>query len=173
MEFYGRMYLMSKVFRNPTRGRLSLDQVIKEISGFIHEDPEAFYGLVIGTDSHDKKIKGQDLIDFVTAIIVHRRGKGGRYFWQKNRQDKIYTLRDKIYTETLLSVEAAKDFVPKLKNSLNGNGKYQLEIHIDVGEAGPTREMIKEVVGIVRGNGLTPKIKPEAYGASSVADKHT
>lgn len=163
---------MSKVFHNPSKGKLTLSQVVKEISGFIQNEPEASYGLVIGTDSHDRKIKDKDLVDFVTAIIVHRHGKGGRYFWQKKRQNKTYTLRDKIYTETLMSVNTAKTFVPKLKTSLNGNGKYNLEIHIDVGEAGPTREMIREVVGIVRGNGLTPKIKPEAYGASTIADKH-
>lgn len=164
---------MRKTFHNPTKGRLSLTQVIDEISGFIQEEPGASYGLVIGTDSQDRRIKGKELVDFVTAIVVHRRGKGGRYFWKKHRKSKIYTLRDKIYTETLLSIETAKNFVPRLKTSLNGNGKYDLEIHIDVGEVGPTREMIKEVVGIVRGNGLTPKIKPEAYGASTVADKHT
>lgn len=152
---------------------MSLTQVVAEISGFIQNEPGASYGLVIGTDSQDRRIKGKAMVDFVTAIVIHRRGKGGRYFWQKNRKDKVYTLRDKIYTETLLSVEIAKNFVPGLKASLNGNGQYDLEIHIDVGEVGPTREMIKEVVGIVRGNGMTPKIKPEAYGASTVADKHT
>lgn len=164
---------MTKSFQNPSKGKLSLNQVVKEIADFIQAGPDSSYGLVIGTDSHDYRVNGKDAIDFVTAIIVHRRGKGGRYFWQKNRQGKIHTLRNKIYAETLLSVETAKTFVPRLKTSLNGNGKYHLEIHIDVGEEGPTREMIKEVVGIVRGNGLTPKIKPEAYGASSVADKHT
>ena len=164
---------MKKMFRNPTKGKLSLDQVVAEISGLIQKEPADSYGLVIGTDSHDRRVKGQSSVDFVTAIIIHHRGKGGRYFWQKTKEKKTYTLRNKIYTETLLSVDTAKIFVPKLKTSLNGNGKYDLEIHIDVGEAGPTREMIREVVGIVRGNGLTPKIKPEAYGASSVADKHT
>lgn len=164
---------MRKNFHNPTKGKLSLAQVVNEISGFIQDEPSSSYGLVIGTDSQDRKIKGKEMVDFVTAIVIHRRGKGGRYFWQKNRKNKIYTLRDRIYTETLLSIETAKNFVPKLKTSLNGNGKYDLEIHIDVGEVGPTREMIKEVVGMVRGNGLTPKIKPEAYGASTVADKHT
>jgi len=38
---------------------------------------------------------------------------------------------------------------------------------------GPTREMIKEVVGMVNGNGFTAKTKPESYGAFVVADKHT
>ncbi len=164
---------MSRIFRNPTKGKMFLPQVVKEISGFIQKEPGASYGLVIGTDSQDKKMKDKTWADFVTAIVIHRRGKGGRYFWQKKRKEKVYTLRDRIYTETILSIEAAKNFVPKLKTSLNGNGKYDLEIHIDVGEVGPTREMIKEVVGMVRGNGLTPKIKPDAYGASAVADKHT
>lgn len=164
---------MNTIFRNPTKGKLSLSQVIDEIATFIKTEPESDYSLVIGTDSHDRRVDGQELVAFVTAIIIHRRGKGGRYFWQKKRQEKIYNLRNKIYAETLLSVDTAKTFVPKLKASLNGNGQYHVEIHIDVGEVGPTREMIKEVVGIVKGYGLTPKIKPEAYGASSVADKHT
>jgi len=164
---------MKKVFYSPTKGKLDLSGVLDEVSGFIQEEPGASYGLVIGTDSQDRRVEGKDTVNFVTAIVIHRRGKGGRYFWQKNRKNKVYTLRDKIYTETLLSVETAKSFVPRLKTSLNGNGKYDLEIHIDIGEVGPTREMIREVVGIVRGNGLTPKIKPNAYGASTVADKHT
>ena len=41
------------------------------------------------------------------------------------------------------------------------------------GEYGDTRDMIKEVVGMVTGNGYVAKTKPEAYGASYVADKHT
>jgi predicted RNase H-related nuclease YkuK (DUF458 family) len=33
--------------------------------------------------------------------------------------------------------------------------------------------MIKEVVGMVTGNGFKARTKPESYGASNVADKHT
>jgi len=33
--------------------------------------------------------------------------------------------------------------------------------------------MIKEVVGMVRGSGYNAKTKPDAYGASAVADRHT
>ena len=45
-------------------------------------------------------------------------------------------------------------------------------IHADVGHNGDTREMIKEVVGLIRGNGFEPKIKPESFVASGVADKY-
>lgn len=163
---------MKQVFQNPSKGELSLEEVVKEVADFIQSDASASYGLVIGTDSHSRRLKKKKSVDFVTAIVIHRHGKGGRYFWQKRQKDKVFSLRDKIYTETLYSVEAAKDFVPKLKTSLNSNAQYDLEIHIDIGEFGPTREMIREIVGMVRGNGLVPKIKPSAYAASVVADKH-
>ncbi|EKD86242.1 MAG: hypothetical protein ACD_37C00395G0001 [uncultured bacterium] len=74
----------------------------------------------------------------------------------------------------MVSLDFAAGFVPLLKKKLNGDSpSYNLEIHIDVGEHGDTREMIKEVVGMVTGNGFVAKTKPNAYGASYVADKHT
>jgi len=85
---------------------------------------------------------------------------------------KIGSLRDKIYTETTLSLKLAEKLVPEFTKKLNGQ-RYRLEIHIDVGDVGPTREMIKEVVGMVNGNGFTAKTKPESYGAFVIADKHT
>ena len=48
-----------------------------------------------------------------------------------------------------------------------------VEIHVDIGQKGPTRELIAEVVGMIRGNGFNVKTKPDAFGASSVADRHT
>ena len=44
-------------------------------------------------------------------------------------------------------------------------------IHADVGENGVTRDMVKEVTGLIRGNGFLPKIKPESFAASTVADR--
>lgn len=164
---------MEKIFNNPTKGKLTVDEVVKEITSFVGEDSNAAYTLVIGTDSHMRRENGVAEVDFVTAIVIHRKGKGGRYFWQKIKKEKVYSLRDKIYTETFLSLELAQKLVPILKNELVNFAPYDLEIHIDVGEVGPTREMIKEVVGIVAGNGFTAKTKPESYGAFVVADKHT
>lgn len=160
-------------FISPSFGRLSLESVIENIIVFMDEDREAAYKLVIGTDSKTKNFKKAKTIDLVTAVVIYRLGKGGRYFWRRERQGKMYSLRQKIYAETLLSLEVAKILVPLLRKKTNGNGKYELEIHIDVGNNGPTKEMIKEVVGIVQGNGYQAKTKPLAYGASSVADRHT
>jgi len=160
------------MFNSPSKGELPTDSVIKEISGFVNEDPAAFYRLVIGTDSQTKSTSGSPEIDYVTAIVVHRTGKGARYFWKKERKNKIPVLRDKIYTETLMSLDTAQEFVPLLRKAVSP-AEYDLEIHIDVGSLGPTRDMIKEVVGMVTGTGFVAKTKPEAWGASTVADKHT
>lgn len=161
------------LFISPSLGKLTLEKVVREIDNYLDEDPESRYRLVIGTDSQDRRVNGTKLTNFVTAIVVHRIGKGGRYFWKNGKQQYIRSLRQKIYTETLRSIEVAQQVVPKLSTKLDGRKNWGLEIHIDVGSSGDTREMIKEVVGIVIGNGYTAKTKPESFGASTVADKHT
>ncbi len=160
------------VFRSPTKGELNLLGVIREIANFVDEDPQSFYRLVIGTDSQTRRVGEGVQINFVTAIVIHRIGHGGRYFYRINKQNKALQLRDKIYTETLFSLDLAEKFVPEIRKVISPK-KYDLEIHIDVGSLGPTREMIREVVGMVQGNGYTAKTKPEAYGAFVVADKYT
>lgn len=166
-------------FFSPTKGELPPEEVVRELVGYLAEDVNSTYRLVIGTDSKDRPNNGHREIDFVTAVVIHRQGKGARYFWKKMRdiKEKSLALRYKIHQETWLSLQLAEELVPQLKEQLLkeqlDDDRYSLEIHIDVGEVGPTREMIKEVVGMVTGNGYTAKTKPESFGASSVADRHT
>ena len=158
-----------------THGEVNVKESIYFIKKFLEEKPNDEYSLVIGTDSHEKDNNGNSKsINLVTAILVHRKGFGGKYFWRRKIVSNIHSLREKIYAETLESLNFALSFVPLLRRSLNGNSPlYNLEIHIDVGEHGDTRDMIKEVVGMVTGSGFVAKTKPQAYGASYVADKHT
>lgn len=160
------------MFQSPTKGELTLSEVVKEISDFIFKDSQKFYRIVIGSDSQAKKVNGSDQIDFVSAVIIHREGRGARYFWRREKVNRKPILRDKIYTETTMSLSLAQEFVPLLRAKVSP-AKYDFEIHIDVGPLGPTRDMIKEVVGMVQGSGFKAKTKPEAWGASHVADKYT
>ncbi len=165
------MSLKSINFYSPTKGRMNLKQVSREIAGFINDDPGKKYRVVVGTDSNGDQVEA----DFVTAITVHRIGQGGRYFWTHSAKKKIGGLKQKVYEEVNLSLVYAQELINELR-------KYKkefedlsqgFEIHIDVGQNGPTRDMIKEIVGMVRGNGFTAKTKPEAYTASIVADRYT
>src|SRR3989304_7076858 len=164
---------MEDIFISPTFGKLTLTNVVDQIVAYLHEEPQRRYRLVIGTDSQDRRFNGRKSTSVVTAVVVHRIGKGGRYFWKNGTVRHIRSLRQKIYTETFRSLEVAQDVIPRLRTKLNGNKNWELEIHIDIGQTGETRDMIKEVVGIVMGNGYTAKTKPDSFGASSVADKHT
>lgn len=158
-----------------THGEIKIEESIMLIKSFLEEKPDREYSLVIGTDSHERGTTGDSKsINLVTAVLVHRKGFGGKYFWRRKDMPNIHNLREKIYAETLESLNFALHFVPMLRRVLNGDSPiYNLEIHIDVGEHGDTRDMIKEVVGMVTGNGFVAKTKPQAYGATYVADKHT
>jgi len=158
-------------FTSPSRGSVNTEEMINEIGSFVDEEPSSFYSLIIGTDSQTRNSNGKTEVDFVTAIVVYRRGKGARYFWRKEKHKKSIRLRDKIYRETLMSLDIAQELVPQVRKKVSPS-KYDLEIHIDVGPLGPTREMIREVVGMVNGNGFVARTKPDSWGASSVADKH-
>ncbi|OIP75689.1 hypothetical protein CO121_01205 [bacterium (Candidatus Gribaldobacteria) CG_4_9_14_3_um_filter_36_15] len=60
--------------------------------------------------------------------------------------------------------------IEKPGHRLNYQFRY---IHADIGENGKTKDMIKEVVGLIRSNGFEAKVKPESFAASVVADRFT
>lgn len=165
-------YVPMNGFFSPSKGEMTLSELVLEISQYIKEEPDHLYRLVIGTDSQIRGSNGLSEIYFVTAVVIHRVGAGGRYFWVKEKRSQKMFLRDRIYTETLLSLHLASIFIPLIRKAIPDNF-YELEIHIDVGPNGATRDMIKEVVGMVTGNGFTAKTKPDSYGAYVVADRHT
>lgn len=143
------------------------EQIINELIQFMQADDKRKYKILIGTDSKDN---GNGRADFVTAIVVHRVGRGGRYFWRRLDQENLHTLRDRIWQEVLTSLDIAKDFLTLMQNYQMP--PFDFELHIDVGGNGETHTLIQELVGVVRANNFEPKIKPESYAASKVADRH-
>ena len=153
-------------FVSPTKGRLTFDQMFGEIVGYLDEVPGAPYRLIVGSDSQT-----HDELTMVTAVVIHRVGKGARYFYQRRRNRRLRTLRQRIYLEVSLSLELGARLARRLAAS--GHADLNIEIHLDVGQAGETRDLIREIVGIVTGSGFDARIKPQSYGASTVADRYT
>lgn len=158
-------------FYNPTKGNLKIEEVIEELSKYISEKPEKFYDIIVGCDSSS----GEDP-HFPLAVVILRVGEGGRFFLKRigYKDRKFYNWKTRVLEEVFLSCQLAlylrENFEKRIKE---GNFRYQFRyIHADVGENGQTRDMIKEVTGLIRGNGFEPKIKPEAYVASTVADRY-
>lgn len=153
-------------FNSPTRGRLDFDELFADLINYMQESPDSRYRVIIGTDS-----QFAEETCFVTAIIVHREGKGARYYYARDKEQVSRSLRQRIYYETSRSLGVASLLTAKLAE--NGYSDLNIEIHLDVGENGETKELIREVVGMVVGSGFNARIKPYSYGASKVADKYT
>lgn len=153
-------------FISPTSGVLSFDEMFAVVVDYINQGPGQAYNLIIGTDSF---LNSETL--FVSAVIIHRVGHGGRYFYKKNPRRKMENLKQRIFFEATMSLELASI----IKNRLDDNGfrKLPVEIHLDVGDKGETREIIREIVGMVTGSGYAARTKPDSFGASKVADRHS
>lgn len=173
------------LFNSSCGMRLDAAGVVGEILAFMEADRKRKYRIAIGTDSEAlaeikrsgdvsnglsnlKQRLGQ--VDFVTAIVVHRVGNGGRYFWRRLEFGKLYTLRDRIIKEVIISLEVARELLEELRKAKDAS--FDFEIHADIGENGQTKAMIQEVVGMIRAYNFTPQTKPGSYAASSVADRH-
>lgn len=167
--------ILNGYFYSPTKGNLKIEKVIAELVNYISEKPEKFYDVVVGCDS-----SSMEEPHFPLAVVVLRTGEGGRFFLKKiaYKDKKFYNWKSRILEEVFLSCQLAlylrENFEREIKNSENKNLHYQLRyIHADVGENGQTRDMIREVTGLIRGNGFEPKIKPESFAASTVADRYS
>jgi len=163
-------------FYNPTRGNLALDKVMDEMISYMQERPERFYDIIVGCDSSS----GNEP-HFPLAVAILRVGEGGRFFLKKITYSFSFNRRfihwkNRILQEVLLSCDLAlflrENFNKKVDALANKNFRYQFcYIHADIGENGQTKDMIKELTGLIRGNGFEPKIKPESFIASTLADR--
>lgn len=164
------------LFYNTRQEVFTFPEMFARILKFIKEDPQNSYRIAIGTDSMVRTTTC-----FITAVLVHRVGKGAIGFLKKITIPRpIHSLRQKISYETTFSQEIAYLFTPELIDEIyetilqaDQTKHLGLEIHIDIGPRGPTRELIKEMINRVSGMGFDVKIKPHATAASSFADRYT
>lgn len=163
-------------FYNQTCGNLTFNGTIKEIIKYLKEKKEKSYEIIVGCDS-----PSQEEPTFPAVIVVLKKGEGGRFFLKKihYKERKFYNYHQRILEEVLLSIELALCLRDSLEKEISLDKekeslKYQFRyIHADVGERGQTKDMVREIIGLIRGNGFEPKIKPESFAASVVADRYT
>ena len=155
-------------FNSQTYGQLDFKSVMDKLLQYMDIAPGMQYELIIGTDSLGY---GKAKAEFVSAIVVHRKNSGGIYFWSKSHQENLHTLRDRIFLEAVQSLQLAQQVIDELR--VRKIEDFHLSIHVDVGPNGETKKMMNEIVGMIKGSGFEVKTKPESYGASSVADRHT
>jgi len=148
---------------------MSFHGVISSIDTYIKSDVEQEYKIVVGTDSN-----ARESATLVTAIIVHRVGRGAIYFVARSPVKRFSSFRDRIFEEAMTSIMLAQELRSALKDISSDELVWSGdEIHVDIGEGGPTKDLIDSVTGVIKGYNFIPVIKPYAYGAFTVADRHT
>ncbi|MCF7935819.1 MAG: ribonuclease H-like YkuK family protein [Synergistales bacterium] len=163
---------MKRIFISPTYGPMTFRDMMDDIAGFVGSE-SGRYRFIVGCDSQAR----QEGVRFVSAIVVHRVGKFGRYFWARELVPGIakMSFKERIFEETSRSIELGNKimgYIDEKRYRIIRN-KKQMEIHLDVGYNGRTSEIINAVIGMVKAYGYTHCVKPDSWGACSVADRYS
>lgn len=174
--------LPDTTFRNPTAGSVNGVEMLDELVEYCTDVPEAYYHVTVGTDSKS----GEPRASFASALAVHRTveapdkidrsrvGRGARFFYRRFSRPSFNSLRERIYEEAEASVALADAVEDRFLEGLLESDELvdvNFEVHVDIGEYGPTSDMINEILAYVRSNGYNVERKPDAYSASHVADQ--
>ncbi|WP_233879451.1 ribonuclease H-like YkuK family protein [Virgibacillus halodenitrificans] len=167
-------------FQNLQEDQMTFNQVFEHIVAFMRSRPAGNYRLIVGTDS---QIHPQKTI-FITGIVIRNKGKG---VWACIRKvtvpRKMLQLHERISYETSLSEEIVSLFTEERKRQLIDivlphiyqGASFSMEGHIDIGAGrkNKTRKFVQEMVTRLEAIGVEPKIKPDAFVASSYANRYT
>lgn len=155
---------MSRWFTGSGR-EIEFDEMVALIKAYSDAKGKVY----LGTDSFLNK----DRCTFSTALVLHgaKNNKVRRYFVTRNSCDKseYNALVTRITEETNRSVQLALRLVQKYP-------ELEVEIHLDISAPDKkegTSQFSDMLVGFARGAGFETKIKPEAFAAASIADKHS
>ncbi len=159
--------MVPEYFVSPAHGRVTFTEMMQQLVSYLQDEPQADYAIIIGSDS----LYSQQSTAFVTAIIVHRIGKGARYFYHREKEWVSGSLRQRIFLEAARSLAVGSAITEFLAGTQYAD--MSIQIHLDIGEQGETKDLIREVVGMVVGSGFDARIKPDSFAASKVADKYT
>jgi len=157
-----------KAFVSPTLGAVSLEDMLRRIGSVAREQGIAPH-IVIGADS---QCHGEDVC-FVCAVTAHYAPWGGIFFYRREITHQEMSLPERLFREALLCLEMAETLKEKGNGVFTGFGASPWEIHLDLGEGGKSRQVLASVVGMIRGSGYICRTKPQAWGASKVADRYS
>tara|TARA_R100000152_G_C6743283_1_gene167007 strand:- start:658 stop:1149 length:492 start_codon:yes stop_codon:yes gene_type:complete len=144
---------------------ITFDDIMKKVENHIKNDGTVF----IGTDSQIIK----DECIFSSAICLHgaNNQQGGSYFFKRSNFKifKFLSLIERITVEVEKSINIANKVSKRYPDA-------KIEIHLDISASNKkekTSKFADMLIGYAKGVGFDCKIKPDAFAATSIADKHT
>lgn len=160
------MFGRGSYFHSPTLGCIAPHIMVQRLNNFLSLPHDRRYTVTIGTDSMPNE---GGPVYLVTAIVAHRPGWGGIYFWQRKLGGPYPELRHRMHAEA----ERSRRISQSLLEVVRPSQPVTFEIHLDVGLRGDSSAYIQEVLARIDHVGLICRIKPDATTASRVAHHHT
>ncbi|KOP71146.1 ribonuclease H-like YkuK family protein [Cytobacillus solani] len=168
------------LFQNLQESHLTFEHVFNRILKFMNRNPRGNFRLMVGTDS---QVHCNRTV-FITGIVIQNEGKGAWACIRKNIVPrKMLHLHERISYETSLTEEIVSLFTTERKNEMINivlpyiyqGATFSMEGHLDIGagKRNKTREFVNEMVTRMESIGVEPKIKPDAFVASSYANRYT
>lgn len=163
---------MGRKWKSQTYGQLDMEEIPSKLLQFYNS--HKVFGepieITIGTDSQNRS----DYTKIVSVISIICKGHGGIFFHKTWYVDPIPSVKIKLEMETNISLDVAHELLEKLEKDFPEiYFNCPLSIHIDAGNApyGKTKDLIPALIGWVHGMGYECEIKPNAWAASTVADR--
>lgn len=163
---------MGRKWKSQTYGQLDMEEIPSKLLQFYNS--HKVFGepieITIGTDSQNRS----DYTKIVSVISIICKGHGGIFFHKTWYVDPIPSVKIKLEMETNISLDVAHELLEKLEKDFpEVYFNCPLSIHIDAGNApyGKTKDLIPALIGWVHGMGYECEIKPNAWAASTVADR--
>jgi predicted RNase H-related nuclease YkuK (DUF458 family) len=119
----------------------------------------------IGTDSQNYSKKHCCI--FTTVLIGYKMGHGGSVIIHRDKVHFMDALRQRLLMEAMRSLETAWYLDKQISN------KSLIAIHLDVNKnlRYKSAKYKDELVGLITSQGFSACVKPDAWAASSTADK--
>ena len=140
----------------------SLKQEIRDLS-----QETAIY---VGADSKTFTKRGEHFIAYVTVVVIHMNGREGAYMHRQVEYEKDYSrsmrerLMNEVYKAGTLAAEIAEEV---------GDRPFAVHLDINPDPSHKSSVCVKQATGYILGTlGFKPDLKPEAFAATTVSDRH-
>jgi predicted RNase H-related nuclease YkuK (DUF458 family) len=145
---------------------------IQDVKNFLANEPEESK-VYIGVDSESfltkKKIR---MANYYSVVVIHKNGRNGcKIFGHKSTERDYSSDKRKPTPRLMTEVYKASALYLELVDAI---GIRDVEIHLDLNPSAKhvSNLIVDQAIGYIKGScNVVPFIKPDAWCASSVADK--
>lgn len=158
------MKMENRSWKMPGEAAITEEQMLARIeSALLHKDNVVVF---VGTDS---QTHGR-FYNYITVVGLYTPGKGGTYYFTGELEERKKfkgAQKLRMFEEVTKSLAVATLLQDKLG--------ILPEVHLDVSPPHKkefTSSLAEQLSGYVLSSGFEPKLKPDSWAASAIADRH-